>query len=156
MITYAIGTGKAIILTNIHFYGLNIRKPSLQNASKDPANKRTECALETTGEDSAGVTFPTDDADTNETSINDNEATIQDNEEEEAKFCATLNLTVRKAVVLRLVPPYAKDLALKDTLPSYPKPITDLYHPAVLLLTYPNLLKECKHVYALYKVLLIL
>ena len=77
-------------------------------------------------------------------------------EEQEAKCFATLNLAVGKAVVLRLVPPYAKELVPKITLPSYPKPITDLYDPAALLLTYPDLLTECKRVYALYKVLYIL
>ena len=77
-------------------------------------------------------------------------------EEQEAKCFTTLNLAVGKAVVLRLVPPYAKELVPKITLPSYPKPITDLYDPAALLLTYPDLLTECKRVYALYKVLYIL
>ena len=77
-------------------------------------------------------------------------------EEQEVKCFATLNLAVGKAVVLRLVPPYAKELVPKITLPSYPKPITDLYDPAALLLTYPDLLTECKRVYALYKVLYIL
>ena len=73
-------------------------------------------------------------------------------DEQEAKCFATLNLAVGKAVVLRLVPPYAKELAPKIILPSYPKPITDLYDPAALLLTYPDLLMECKRVYGLYKI----
>ena len=77
-------------------------------------------------------------------------------EEQEAKCFATLNIAVGKAIVLRLVPPYAKELVPKITLPSYPKPITDLYDPAALLLTYPDLLTKCKRVYALYKVLYIL
>jgi len=71
-------------------------------------------------------------------------------EEQEARCFAKLNLAIGKVVILRLVSPYAKDLVPKVTLPSYLKPITDLYDLAALLLTYPNLLTECQQVYALY------
>ena len=54
--------------------------------------------------------------------------------------------------MLRIVFPYAKDLAPKITLPSFPKPISELYDPAALLLTYPELLTECERVFGLYKV----
>ena len=92
---------------------------------------------------------------TSETQSDKTATTGAATEEQEARCFAKLNLAIGKAVILRLVSPYAKDLAPKATLPSYPKPITDLYDPAALLLTYPNLLTECQRVYALCKVLLI-
>lgn len=77
---------------------------------------------------------------------------LEPSNEEQEKFFATLNQASVTPAILRIMLPYAKDHAPKITLPSFPKPISELYDPATLMLTYPELLTECERVYGLYKV----
>jgi len=134
--------------SQIHTTNTPASETNQATESNSPANETTDTTSPASETNEAT-------SHTSETLSNETIATLATTEEQEARCFAKLNLAMGKAVILRLVSPYANDLAPKVTLPSYPKPITDLYDPAALLLTYPNLLTECHRVYALYKVLLI-
>jgi len=58
------------------------------------------------------------------------------------KFLDTINGAKRKLVTLKVTPPYAKDLVLVLSLPTYPTPIMELYNPVALHFPYHDLLCE--------------
>ena len=77
---------------------------------------------------------------------------LETSDEEQQFYCTLNDASINHAAILRIVLPFTETLAPKVTLPDYPKPITELYNPSALLLTYAELLTACERVYGLYKV----
>jgi len=72
-------------------------------------------------------------------------------EEQEAKCFACC----WKSCCFKACTSLCQRISPKIILSLYRKLITDLYDPSALLLTYPDLLMECKRAYGLYKVLFV-
>lgn len=65
-------------------------------------------------------------------------------ENEFNSFVQKLSQCGTKPSVLSLIPPYADSYIPKSLLPTYPKPLSELYQPKFLELDYSHLLLECE------------
>ena len=124
------------------------------DADKDSSNS-TEGSGDNNGENGSKVDSGSGESSSKSSSTNSKGSGnngLETSDEEQQKFYCTLNQASIKPAILRIVLPFAESLVPKVTLPDYSKPITELYNPSALLLTYPELLTECERVYGLYKV----
>ena len=71
---------------------------------------------------------------------------------EQEAFYATLNLVKVKPAILKLISPYSKFFIPVQTLPTFPKLITELCDNQALLLTYSDVLTKCEKVFDSIKV----
>ena len=69
-----------------------------------------------------------------------------------ADFFSTLNKAKNKPAILKITDPYYKDFVPKLSRPEFPKPITELYDPIALTMSYTVLLKETEKVFDSIKV----
>ena len=73
-------------------------------------------------------------------------------EEDLAAFFSILNKAESKPAILKITDPFYKDFVPKLSKPEFPKPITELYKPVALTMSYTVLLEEAEKVFECIKV----
>ena len=73
-------------------------------------------------------------------------------EAELADFFSAVNKAEKKPAILKITDPYYKHFIPTLSKPEFPKPITELYDPTALTMSYPVLLKESEKVFDSVKV----
>ena len=73
-------------------------------------------------------------------------------EEEQKKLFETAYQAKRKSGIFKMVKPYADSFVPVMDREDYPKPLSELYNPALLTIGYLDLLKECEKTFSSIKV----
>lgn len=66
---------------------------------------------------------------------------------EQQMFFKQINRAKNKPAILKIINPYADNFIPTPCLPSFPKPLTDLYNPAALQMEYLDLIHECEQLF---------